>query len=424
MRQIPNDERIDDPSAQTLPMQQEPTGNHRQYRVRKTTMPHRGRKLAERSAGPAARPKSADDRCPAAASIRSHRGGAISNAGRPRCGAAQTHAAMPTTTCEPAIMTATTPHSRSTHMVRARPQKARSNTRCKSQPQHVTPTPQYTTSPQPREENMLFLVISNPRAEPPSSVVAARQRYWDWIAPLQASGEVRFVYARVGRGAVVLFDVPSNEVLHQRLNEWQDIIPVQFETYPLIDPEAAQQFLRTGWPAAASPVPPSGCPVRRWGGAGRGWRLTPVAPPCAAVTWVTRDYRCRRTLPMSAPRLGCGQQACQAVQENERPGRLCTIAPYGRDETNLAVRTIPGAQLPLPVSRRSADLLGQRDGECDPRLVHPGRDRLGAAAHAVRIAAIFRHAGRTDAGHGWATGSVIASCCASCVPVTPCWRPC
>ncbi len=93
---------------------------------------------------------------------------------------------------------------------------------------------------------MLFLVISNPRAEPPSSVVAARQRYWDWIAPLQASGEVRFVYARVGRGAVVLFDVPSNEVLHQRLNEWQDIIPVQFETYPLIDPEAAQQFLRTG----------------------------------------------------------------------------------------------------------------------------------------------------------------------------------
>jgi hypothetical protein len=93
---------------------------------------------------------------------------------------------------------------------------------------------------------VLFLVISNPRPEPPSSVVASRQRYWEWIAPLQASGEVRSVYARVGRGAVVLFDVPSNEVLHQRLNEWQDMIPAHFEIYPLIDSAAAQRFLQTG----------------------------------------------------------------------------------------------------------------------------------------------------------------------------------
>ncbi len=93
---------------------------------------------------------------------------------------------------------------------------------------------------------MLFLVISEPRPEPPSSVVASRQRYWEWIRPLQASGQVRSVHARVGRGAVVLFDVPSNEVLHQRLNEWQDVIPVRFEVHPLIDPDAAQEFLRTG----------------------------------------------------------------------------------------------------------------------------------------------------------------------------------
>ena len=38
---------------------------------------------------------------------------------------------------------------------------------------------------------MLFLVISDPRPEPPSSVTAQRKRYWDWIAPLQESGEVR-----------------------------------------------------------------------------------------------------------------------------------------------------------------------------------------------------------------------------------------
>ena len=90
---------------------------------------------------------------------------------------------------------------------------------------------------------MLFLVISEPRPEPPSSVTGRRKHYWDWIAPLQASGEVRSVHAKVGRGAVVLFNVPSNERLHQRLNEWADIIPASFEVHALIDPDAAKAFL-------------------------------------------------------------------------------------------------------------------------------------------------------------------------------------
>jgi hypothetical protein len=42
---------------------------------------------------------------------------------------------------------------------------------------------------------------------------------------------------------VALFDVPSNERLHQRLNEWADIIPARFEIHALIDPGAAQNFL-------------------------------------------------------------------------------------------------------------------------------------------------------------------------------------
>ena len=90
---------------------------------------------------------------------------------------------------------------------------------------------------------MLFLVISEPRPEPPSSVADRRRLYWDWVAPLQASGEVRSVHAKVGRGAVALFDVPSNERLHQRLNEWADIIPARFEIHALIDPDAAREFL-------------------------------------------------------------------------------------------------------------------------------------------------------------------------------------
>jgi hypothetical protein len=90
---------------------------------------------------------------------------------------------------------------------------------------------------------MLFLVISDPRPEPPSAVTAQRKRYWDWVAPLLASGEVRSIHAKVGRGAVALFDVASNERLHQRLNEWADIIPAHFEVHALIDPDAAQAFL-------------------------------------------------------------------------------------------------------------------------------------------------------------------------------------
>jgi len=90
---------------------------------------------------------------------------------------------------------------------------------------------------------MLFLVISEPRPEPPSTVTASRQRFWIWIEPLIASGEVRSIHAKVGRGAVALFDVVSNEALHAHLNAWADIIPARFELHALIDPGSARQFL-------------------------------------------------------------------------------------------------------------------------------------------------------------------------------------
>lgn len=90
---------------------------------------------------------------------------------------------------------------------------------------------------------MLFLVISTPRPERPSSVVASRQAYWQWIQPLIDRGEVRSVHAKAGRGAVVLFDVASNEALHAHLNAWADIIPATFQVEALIDPAKAQAFL-------------------------------------------------------------------------------------------------------------------------------------------------------------------------------------
>jgi muconolactone delta-isomerase len=47
----------------------------------------------------------------------------------------------------------------------------------------------------------------------------------------------------VGRGAIAVFDVEDNNALHQILNEWADIVPAHFDTYPLIDDEAAKRML-------------------------------------------------------------------------------------------------------------------------------------------------------------------------------------
>jgi len=90
---------------------------------------------------------------------------------------------------------------------------------------------------------MLFLVISNPRADRPSDMAASRQSFWPWMAGYQASGICQHIYPRVGRGVVVVFKVDSNDVLHRILNEWADIIPAQFEVYPLVDRDATAKLL-------------------------------------------------------------------------------------------------------------------------------------------------------------------------------------
>jgi muconolactone delta-isomerase len=90
---------------------------------------------------------------------------------------------------------------------------------------------------------MLFLVVSNPRSERPSELAHVRQSFWPWIAKHEASGACKHVYARVGRGAVAVLDVESNEALHRILNEWADIVPAQFDIYPLVDLDATKRML-------------------------------------------------------------------------------------------------------------------------------------------------------------------------------------
>ncbi len=91
---------------------------------------------------------------------------------------------------------------------------------------------------------MLFMVISTPRPEKPSSVTPSREAYWQWLAPLQKKGLCKGVWARTGRGAIALLDVPDNETLHRLMNEWAEIIPATFEVYPVIDPGPAKEYLK------------------------------------------------------------------------------------------------------------------------------------------------------------------------------------
>lgn len=89
----------------------------------------------------------------------------------------------------------------------------------------------------------LFLVVSTPRPERPSEQAERRQSFWPWIGRYEAAGICRHIYARVGRGAAAVFAVESNEQLHRILNEWADIIPAEFDVYPLVDVEATRKML-------------------------------------------------------------------------------------------------------------------------------------------------------------------------------------
>jgi hypothetical protein len=90
---------------------------------------------------------------------------------------------------------------------------------------------------------MLIMVITTPRADPPSTMTRRRLKLWRWIGPKLKSRLCHWIYARPGRGAVALFDVSSHEQLHGLLNEWAEIIPATFELYPMIDARAAQRYL-------------------------------------------------------------------------------------------------------------------------------------------------------------------------------------
>lgn len=92
---------------------------------------------------------------------------------------------------------------------------------------------------------MLYLIVTTPAPSRPSEVRSNRQRLWEWARPLMDSGVIRdrAMYAKVGRGAMAVFDVASNEELHRLLSQWLEFVPAEVEVYPLMDHDAMDTFL-------------------------------------------------------------------------------------------------------------------------------------------------------------------------------------
>jgi hypothetical protein len=91
---------------------------------------------------------------------------------------------------------------------------------------------------------MHFLVISTPRAEKPSAARENQTQFWDWINALMADGIAKHVYTKLGRGAVIIFDVDSHETLHKLVNQWAECVPATFEVEALLPKEHQERIAR------------------------------------------------------------------------------------------------------------------------------------------------------------------------------------
>ena len=91
---------------------------------------------------------------------------------------------------------------------------------------------------------MHFLVIRTPRAEKPSAARENQTQFWDWINALMADGIAKHVYTKLGRGAVIIFDVDSHETLHKLVNQWAECVPATFEVEALLPKEHQERIAR------------------------------------------------------------------------------------------------------------------------------------------------------------------------------------
>lgn len=68
----------------------------------------------------------------------------------------------------------------------------------------------------------------------------------DWINGLIQRGTAKHVYTKLGRGAVIIFDVDSHETLHKLVNQWNECVPATFEVEALLPKEHQERIAMAG----------------------------------------------------------------------------------------------------------------------------------------------------------------------------------
>lgn len=93
---------------------------------------------------------------------------------------------------------------------------------------------------------MYFLVVSTPTAGKPSAAREGQKQWWDWVNALIEQGRAKHVYTKLGRGAVIIFDVDSHETLHKLVNQWAELVPATFEVEALLPKEHQERIAMAG----------------------------------------------------------------------------------------------------------------------------------------------------------------------------------
>jgi hypothetical protein len=91
-----------------------------------------------------------------------------------------------------------------------------------------------------------YLVISTPRPEKPSEARANQKAWWDWLNPLVASGVAKHVYTKLGRGAVIIFEVDGPADIHKLVNQWSECVPATFEVEALLPADHQKKIAAAG----------------------------------------------------------------------------------------------------------------------------------------------------------------------------------
>lgn len=93
---------------------------------------------------------------------------------------------------------------------------------------------------------MKYMVMSTPQPGAPSQMRGRQAEFWDWLSTLEATNVVEHCFVKVGRGAILVFDVPDHETLHRLIGEWSDRIAAEFTVIPLVDRGYQEAVARRG----------------------------------------------------------------------------------------------------------------------------------------------------------------------------------